>query len=89
MSLRTQPQTLQSNSRRAYEASDINPRQKVAEIIAALKKAPYKFTIAGKARSEIKQLDPEDREEIIILLRTASHLSENADVAKYLKEIFD
>lgn len=72
-----------------YEHQEILPHEKVNEIVAALRKAQYKFTVAGKIRTDIKNMDKEDKEEILTLLHRMTLQAGNEDIAKYLKEIVD
>ena len=57
------------------------------EIVQKLKASSYKFTLAGKIRDEIKKLNDDESDQIILHLRREIANPENVDVLTALREI--
>ena len=59
------------------------------EIVKKLKATPYKFTYAHMVRDEIKKLNDEDSDFVLLELRKAIANPDNADIVKSLREILN
>ena len=80
------------------ETKSINKQQKnfyafpdeiVRSAIARLRNAKYKYTVAGTIRAEVKNLPEDDKSIVTVKLRTASYMTANLDIAKYLNEVIN
>lgn len=67
--------------------SETFPNERMAEIISELRNSKYKYTTAGRYRTQIKKMPEEYKMEMLTKLRSASLHASNSDVADYLKEI--
>ena len=57
------------------------------EIVQKLKTSPYKFTLADKIRDEVKKLNDDESDFLMMELRRELVKSENSDISKPLREI--
>lgn len=57
------------------------------EIVQKLKTTPYKFTIANKIRDEVKKMNDDDSDFLIMELRREIAKPENEGIVKALREI--
>ena len=60
---------------------------KAQEIVEKLKTSPYKFTTASKIRDEVKKLDDDLCDYLIMELRRELSNPHNSDIIKPLREI--
>ena len=57
------------------------------EIVQKLSASPYKFTLATKIRDEIKKMDEDESDYLIMELRRELSNPKNAEIIKALREI--
>ncbi|CAM3445673.1 hypothetical protein FLLO111716_10900 [Flavobacterium longum] len=57
------------------------------EIVQKLKATPYKFTLASRIRDEVKKLNDDESDFLLLELRRELHKSENATIKRPLQEI--
>lgn len=57
------------------------------EIVLKLKASPYKFTLASRIRDEVRKLNDDDSDFLVMELRRELAKPDNSDIWQHIREI--